>query len=224
MGYKITRWITNLIIRLTTRLEIHGLERIPRSGSFVIASNHLGRLDPALVYHFLDREDIIMLVAEKYQKNPLLRWFARQLDAIFVNRFEADFNAVRQALKRLHQGGVLVLAPEGTRSPTAALIEGRHGVSFLAAKASVPIYPVALAGSEDRKVYPQLKRLRRAHVIVRVGEPFTLPPLSSKERDAVLHEYTGEIMCRIAALLPPEYRGVYADHPRLRELLSQALP
>ena len=220
MGYKITRWITNLIIRLTTRLEIYDLERIPLSGSFVIASNHLGRLDPALVYHFLDREDIIMLVAEKYQKNPLLRWFARQLDAIFVNRFEADFNAVRQALKRLRKGGVLVLAPEGTRSPTAALIEGRHGVSFLAAKAGVPIYPVALAGSEDRKVYPQLKRLRRAHVVIRVGEPFTLPPLAGKDREVALQEYTDEIMCRIAALLPPGYRGVYADHPRLQELLS----
>lgn len=220
MGYKITRWITNLIIRLAARLEIYGLERIPRSGSFAIASNHLGRLDPALVYHFLDRDDIIMLVAEKYQKNPLLRWFATQLDAIFVNRFEADFNAVRQALKRLRQGGVLVLAPEGTRSPTAALIEGRHGVSFLAAKAGVPIYPVALAGSEDCRVYPQLRRLRRAHIVVRIGEPFTLPPLSGKERDAALQAYTDEIMCRIAALLPPEYRGVYAEHPRLQELLS----
>ena len=182
MAYKIARGILNLIVRLVTRLKVYGRERIPDAGSFVIASNHLGRLDPVLVYYFLDREDIIMLAAEKYKKIALARWFAKQLGAIFVNRFEADFGAVRQALRRLQKGGVLVLAPEGTRSQTGALIEGRHGVSFLAAKAGVPIFPVALTGTEDRQVYPQLRRLRRAQVTIRVGEPFTLPPLSGKEQ------------------------------------------
>ncbi len=224
MAYKIARGILNLIVRLATHLQVYGRERIPDSGSFVIASNHLGRLDPVLVYYFLDREDIIMLAAEKYQKIALARWFAKQLGAIFVNRFEADFGAVRQALRRLQKGGVLVLAPEGTRSQTGALIEGRHGVSFLAAKAGVPIFPVAVTGTEDRQVYPQLRRLRRAQVTIRVGEPFTLPPLSGKEREEALHGYTDEIMCHIAALLPPEYRGVYADHPRLQELLHTEHP
>ena len=133
MAYWFARSLIKLIIRLTCRLEIHGLERLPKTGAFAVASNHLGRLDPLLVYYLLDRRDIIMLVAEKYRENALARWFVRQLDGIFVDRFEADFRAVREALTRLRSGGLLVLAPEGTRSPTGALIEGPHGISYLAA-------------------------------------------------------------------------------------------
>jgi 1-acyl-sn-glycerol-3-phosphate acyltransferase len=55
---------------------------------------------------------------------------------------------------------------------------------------------------------------------VRIGQPFILPPLQGQDRDAALQEYTDEIMCRIAVLLPPDYRGVYADHPRLRQLVE----
>jgi 1-acyl-sn-glycerol-3-phosphate acyltransferase len=234
MGYRISILIARLIVRLFLRLEMQGLENIPASGSYVIASNHLGRLDPVLIYYVSGRRDIIMLVAEKYRKSAVWRWFVKQLDAIFVNRFEADFGAVRQALSRLRKGGVLVLAPEGTRSKTGALIEGRPGVSYMAAKAGVPIIPVAITGTEDRKVVASLKRLRRPKVIARAGNAFTLPPLKAgrsaaasasasagRDRDEALQEYTDEIMCRIAALLPPEYRGVYAEHPRLKELLGQ---
>jgi len=219
MAYWTARFLINLIIRLTCRLEIHGLERLPKTGAYAVASNHLGRLDPLLVYYLLDRRDIIMLVAEKYRENALAHWFVRQLDGIFVDRFEADFRAVRQALTRLRSGGVLVLAPEGTRSPTGALIEGHHGISYLAAKAAVPIYPVGSSGTQDHAVLADFKRLRRARVVVKVGEPFTLPEISRQGRAESLAAYTDEIMCRIAALIPAEYRGVYTDHPRLKELL-----
>ena len=220
MAYWIARSLIKLIVRLTCRLEIHGLERLPKTGAFAVASNHLGRLDPLLVYYLLDRRDIIMLVAEKYRENALARWFVRQLDGIFVDRFEADYRAVRQALTRLRAGGLLVLAPEGTRSPTGALIEGHHGISYLAAKAGVPIYPVGITGTQDRAVLANFKRLRRARVVGVVGEPFTLPGISRQGREESLAAYTDEIMCRIAALIPPEYRGVYADHPRLVQILQ----
>jgi 1-acyl-sn-glycerol-3-phosphate acyltransferase len=142
------------------------------------------------------------------------------LNVIWVDRFNADFSAIREALSRLKKGGALVLAPEGTRSKTGALIEGRPGISYLAAKAGVPIVPVAIVGSEDKVVVSYLKRLRRAPITIRIGEPFTLPPVPVKDREAALQQYTDEIMCRIAALLPVEYRGVYTDHPRLKELLE----
>jgi 1-acyl-sn-glycerol-3-phosphate acyltransferase len=220
MGFKIVHFIIDLLVRLTSRVTVEGLEKVPFDKSIVLAGNHIGRLDAILIYHFTGRKDVIMLVAEKYQEIPMAHWFVKQLDAIWVNRFGADFSALREALNRLKKGGVLVLAPEGTRSPDGKLQQGRPGVSYMAAKAGVPIYPVALIGSEDFKVYPQLKRLKRARVLARVGDPFTLPPLPTKDRDAFLEQYTDEIMCRIAALLPPEMRGVYADHPRLKELLE----
>jgi len=220
MGYKISRLILKLIVRLFTRLEVFGLENVPPSGPYVAATNHLGRLDPLLVYYLSDRKDIIMLVAEKYREIAIARWFVKRLDAIFVDRYNADFTVLRKALKRLRAGGMLVLAPEGTRSKTGALIQAHPGVSYLAAKAGAPIVPTALTGTEDKNVVGSFRRLRRPKVVVRIGEPFTLPPIPSTDREAALQEYTDEIMCRIAALLPSSYRGVYADHPRLKELLE----
>ena len=113
----------------------------------------------------------------------------------------------------------MVLAPEGTRSQSGALLEGRPGASYLATKANVPIIPVALMGTEDWLVKSQITRLRRSKVIIKVGKPFTLPPIKGEYRENSLQDHTDEIMLRIAALLPPAYRGVYANHPRLHEFL-----
>jgi 1-acyl-sn-glycerol-3-phosphate acyltransferase len=113
------------------------------------------------------------------------------------------------------------MSPEGTRSPTGGLLEGRPGAAYLAAKSGLPVVPVAEYGGEDAKVIERLRRFRRMEIHIQVGEPFILPPLPARNREAVLQEYTDEIMCRIAALLPPAYHGVYADHPRLKELLGE---
>ncbi len=220
LGNLFTRGLIKLVMRTVTRLQVVGIEHLPTSGSFVIVSNHLGRLDPPLVYYYLDRPDIIMMVAEKYRTAPLIPWFVEQLDGLFIDRFNADFKTVREALNRLKAGGVLVLAPEGTRSKIGSLLEGRSGASYLAAKAGVPIIPVAITGTEDKKVVANLLRLRKSPVILRLGEPFYLPPLHGHDRETQLKQYTDEIMCRLAALLPPDFRGVYAEHPRLKELLA----
>jgi 1-acyl-sn-glycerol-3-phosphate acyltransferase len=79
---------------------------------------------------------------------------------------------------------------------------------------------VAITGTEDQALFGNLKKLRRAHITLTAGPAFTLPPLPRENRDEVLKQYTDEIMCHIAALLPEKYRGVYAEHPRLKELLN----
>jgi 1-acyl-sn-glycerol-3-phosphate acyltransferase len=81
--------------------------------------------------------------------------------------------------------------------------------------------PVAITGTEDKALFGSIKRFRRAHITVTAGPAFTLPPLPRENRDEALKQYTDEIMCRIAALLPEKYRGVYANHQRLKELLEE---
>lgn len=218
---RFTRWLIHFVLNTVANVTVIGDEKVPRDGSFIIAANHIGRLDAVLIYQFSDREDVILFVAEKYRKVPFIPWFAKHLNAIWIDRFNADFAALREALARLKNGGVMVLAPEGTRSPSASLQKAKPGVSFLAMKAGVQIFPVSLVGSEDSYVVSQLKRFRRANITIRVGDPFILPPVSGKDRDAALDRYTDEIMCQIGALLPPAYRGVYAEHPRLAELLAE---
>jgi len=219
MKYSTLRAIVRFIMKLITDIEVKGIEKLP-PGNVIVAANHLGRLDTAVLLCIIDREDIIMPVAEKYRDHPLYGAIGRAANAIWLNRFEADYSALRQILERMKQGGMLVIAPEGTRSKTEALQEGKMGVAFLAGKSGYPVLPVALTGTEDRGVVQNLKRLRRSKITVTAGELLTIELPPGKGREQVMRTATDEIMCRIAAVLPEQYRGVYADHPRLKELLN----
>jgi 1-acyl-sn-glycerol-3-phosphate acyltransferase len=128
---------------------------------------------------------------------------------------------MRKIIGLMQTGNILVIAPEGTRSRTGTMNEGKPGVSYLAAKLNRPIVPVGLAGTEDKVIIDNLLHFRRSHIFVTAGKAFNLPPFPTKDRDIVLKQYTDEIMCRIAALIPEKYRGVYSKHPRLMELLVQ---
>ncbi len=208
-----------LILSIIARVEIIGSENLP-AGGFVIAANHIGRLDAALAYYVLDRPDIIMVVAEKYEKFAIFRWLVKLTNGMFVDRYNADIHAIRETLRRLQQGQVFTITPEGTRSKSGNLIEAKPGGIYLAWKAGVPVLPVALTGTEDAVVTDRLKHFKRLKIKIVAGQSFTLPPVKGKDRDAAMQQYTDEVMCRIAALLPEERRGVYANHPRLKELLK----
>jgi 1-acyl-sn-glycerol-3-phosphate acyltransferase len=219
MKQKTFRSIVSFILPLIARIELIGVEKVPQ-GQFIIASNHLGRLDSSLLYYVFDRDDIILPTAEKYKNHPLYGRLGKAMGAIWLNRFEPDIHAVKEILRRLKAGGLLAIAPEGTRSKTESLQEGKPGAAYLASKVNIPIIPIALTGTEDRLVKYNLKHLRRSHIIVRAGNPFNLPPIDNKDREASLHTATDEIMCQIASLLPEKYRGVYSEHPRLKEILK----
>lgn len=216
----IIRWLIRVIFNLAAKVEISGYEHLPENESYVIATNHLGFVDAPIAFYALDRWDMYIPVAEKWEKNPFLKWLGRYFNFIFIDRFNPDIKALRKIIALMEEGNILIIAPEGTRSRLGSMNEGRPGVSYLAAKLNRPIVPVALAGTEDKVFWENLKCLRRNHVTVKAGPAFMLPPLPHENRDEALKQYTDEIMCRIAALLPEKYRGVYADHPRLKELLS----
>ena len=221
MVYSLVTFLLRAILRVIARVTVYGLENLPsNTANFVAVSNHIGRLDPAIVYYLLRRKDIIMLVAEKYEEHTWSRMLAKAVNGIFVDRYNADLNAIREVLRRIKQGGVAVLAPEGTRSPNTALIQGWDGASYIAAKSGLPILPVGVTGSGDKEVADRLKHLKRLIVTLSIGPTFTLPPLEARTRDEQLARYTEEIMCHIAAELPETYRGMYTDHPRLKDLLA----
>ena len=163
-----------------------------------------------------------VFAAEKWEKHWFLGPFFRSLDAIFVRRGEVDRKALRQALGVLRGGGVLGLAPEGTRSKTGALQRGRSGAAYMAYRAGVPLLPVVTTG--QKQVFASLRRLRRARVRVVYGPPFDPPPVEGKASAREVHDFSQEIMYRLAAMLPPEYRGVYQDVTEKRPDLLPAPP
>lgn len=216
------RWLVRFVINLVARVEVTGYDNLPTEGNFVIATNHLGIIDAPMAYYALDRWDLFIPVAEKWENIPIFRFLGRYFNFIFIDRFNPDIKAMRKIIKLMDEGNNLIIAPEGTRSRVGSMIEGRPGVSYLATRLNQPIIPVALIGTEDKALFGNLKRLRRTPIKVKAGKPFTLPPLPRENRDRILQEYTDEIMCRIAAMMPERYWGVYKDHPRLKGLLNSA--
>lgn len=220
--------LLRFLFDLLTRLEVQGEEHIPLSGAAILAANHVSIIDGPLVFILLKRRDATGLVADKYLKNPPIRWLVNQIGGIWINRESSDIQALRAAIAYLEKGGLLGIAPEGTRSHSAALSKAKTGVAFLADRAAlslgcpVPIVPLAITGTD--RVFHELKRLRRARVLVRVGEAFTLPTLSKEGRAEALQRNTDEIMSRIACMLPESYRGAYAGCARVLELVGAGLP
>lgn len=221
MAQRLLRKLIKLVLGFIAKVEIEGLEHVPASGGYILAANHLGRSDSALLYYFIDRKDLIMPVAEKYKDHWLFGPLVRSLGGFFINRFDADLQAIREVLKRLAAGGVFVIAPEGTRSKTEQLQQGHSGIAYFANKSKLPVLPIAITGTEDRLMVANLKKFKRSLIKVRAGEPFYLTDFKATDTQA-LENATTEVMCRIAAMLPESYRGYYAEHARVKELEQNA--
>jgi 1-acyl-sn-glycerol-3-phosphate acyltransferase len=220
---RVLRFLIRVFLRLIANIEICGKENLPLTGGMIISSNHIGILDIIMVYYGIERTDLFIPVAEKWEKIGWIRWLGRQLNFLFIDRYNPDLKAMRKMIALMKDGKCLVIAPEGTRSLTGALIEGKPGVAYLAARSGFPVIPVAITGTEDEVIKANVKKFRKSNITLTGGKPFIIPPLPKKNRDEALQKYTDEIMCQMAAILPERYRGVYAEHPRLKELLESSV-
>ena len=208
--------IVRFLMRHLTRTQFIGLENIPTEGGVIFALNHLSYIDSPLLFVNPRRPDITALITTKYQSHPFIRWFSETAEGIWIDRDVADFTAIRKASQALAQGRALGIAPEGSRSKSHMLGEGKHGTAMLALKSNVPIVPTGIQGTE--LAIDELKHFKKPHMIARFGKSFTLSPITDPEnRSEILARYTEEIMCRVAVLLPEKYQGVYKNHPRLKE-------
>jgi 1-acyl-sn-glycerol-3-phosphate acyltransferase len=199
--------VISILSRLLARVEVKGQEHFPKTGPLLLMTNHLHMLDAPLVFYVIPRRPVVF-AADSWRKAPFLGWFLDVFgDAIWVARGQADRSALGQALTVLRSGGLLGIAPEGTRSRTGGLGQGYTGVAFLATRAPAPILPVAIFGQE--KAFSYWKRLRRVPVQIRFGSLVHLP--QGHIRTAQLEELTDQLMLTLASMLPPEYRGIYAD-------------
>lgn len=198
------------LLGLMARREVVGLEHIPRQGPCLLVFNQRSVFDTPLVSALVPRPDVTGLVARDYRRNPFYRVLVECGGGVWITRRSADRGALSAALDALERGWVVGISPEGRRSRTGGLVEGRPGPAFLAKRSGAPVVPVGLAHTD--RIAGSLAHLRRAAVTIRVGEPFRLPPFESGGHREQLRADTDLIMCRIASLLPERDRGAYASH------------
>ncbi|MEO5899954.1 MAG: HAD-IB family hydrolase [Ilumatobacteraceae bacterium] len=220
-----TRFLQRPELLLNVRLDVAGIEKIPRDGAVIAVFNHRSYFDATVVgavlgqtgrsFRFLGKKEVF--------DAPLIGAFSRMAGGIRVNRSSGSNEPLDQALKVLEAGEAIALAPEGTipRGPAffATELQGRWGAARLAAASKAPVVPVALWGTE--KVWPRNSRLPRLSfsdrpvIRVRVGDPV---PLAHRSPDAD----TKRIMRALVDLLPDEAR--VARTPTAEELAATYPP
>ncbi len=205
--YRLGRLLARIFIPTFGRIEVVGRENVPPYGPLIVAPNHQSNADPPVLVYAIGRPLWWMAKRELFS-NPLNAYFMRAVHVHPIDRDGRDLEALGWAQETLAADRALVLFPEGTRSP-GALKEGSDGATYIALRSGAPILPVAITGTERvrgvAKIAFHFQRLR-----VVIGEPFTLPVVEGRLEREVLHSLTDQVMERIAVLLPPEYRGVYA--------------
>jgi 1-acyl-sn-glycerol-3-phosphate acyltransferase len=206
------RILIRVVVRLLTRTNVAGVERLPSAGPLLVVFNHLGHLDGVVVIAKLPYNVEAVALSDLYRV-PVTSQMLRLYGAIPVNRDVFDRTVVERSVNALTHGGVVALAPEARMSVTGALERARGGAAYLALKTRSPILPVALTGTQNTLVYGAWKARRRPAITMTIGEVFSLPdlPLAGTGRKQSIEQASDLIMSRLAALLPPQYRGVYAD-------------
>ncbi len=207
--YELIRFVTRVLFWLLVDFDPQGLDHIPEKGPALIVSNHINLMDP-LVPGLAVKRRIVFMAKEELFGTRIGRWMLETLEAIPVPRGQiAARRALQRAGEALQQGRVVCTFPEGTRSRVPGMGRAHDGPALLAMRAGVPVVPVAITGTH--LVMPEGRFLpRRGPISIRFGEPIQVPLVTGRLDRRELEELTERIMRRIAALLPPEYRGVYA--------------
>ena len=192
--YYLAGYLVRNYARVFRRLEVEGLDLIPRSEArgLIIASNHVSNFDPPLVGSLVPREIHFMAKRELFETQPL-RWVCEHLMAFPIDRSKGDTKGIKEALRFLKSGVAVGIFPQGTRNAGDAAAQG--GAAFLAQRADVPLQPVA--------IWEEGGRLR-----VRFGTPIYPKDKSKTE----MRTLTQTLMTRIYELLPAKAQNTSDTH------------
>jgi len=201
-------WFIRIIMNILCKIDARSLRQLPKRGPCIVVTNHINFLEVPLLYTRLMPRNICALVKAETWNNPLLGFLGNLWNAIPINRGAIDRKALSTAREVLDEGGILVVAPEGTRSGDGRLRRGRPGVVLLALNSGIPVFPLAHYGGET--FWRNFRSFRRTPFTVKRGKPFLVEigkKSCGREQRNVIAD---EIMRRIAELLPERLKGYYA--------------
>ena len=216
MLYWVIKAILKPLLGALYRVRGEGIENLPRRGPAIIAANHLSFLDSFFIPLMVPRRRVTYLAKIDYFKSWKTAWFFKAVGQIPTERGggRKSQQSLEIALEVLHDGKLLGIYPEGTRSPDGYLYRGRTGVARLALAARVPVIPCGVVGTDE--VMPKAAKMPRLwgrpKVRVRFGKPLDFSRYFDNATDRfVLRSVTDEIMYEIMRLSGQEYRDEYAS-------------
>lgn len=192
--------------------KVEGRENVPLTGPVILVANHVHVIDPILLVFGLPRW-ITFVAKEELFHSLFLRLWLRWAGSLPLQRdgkVKEKQRILESARKALQEGLILGMFPEGGRSHDGKLRKGKPGSAVIASKTDVPLLPVGIAGTD--KVHGISWLWKRPRIVVKIGKPFKLPPISGRMSKSQMELLTTQLMREIAALLPPEYQGAYEKH------------
>lgn len=199
--YRFVRALILFLGRLLFRLEARGVENVPRHGGALLVANHASNLDPPLIAVSVPRACHTLAKRELFDV-PFLGWCIRRLYAHPIDRAGVDRRALRECVDVLRRGELLLLFPEGTRTPDGKLQPAKAGAAMIAAQADVPIVPVWIEGTFEAlprgRSWPRLRK-----VCIHFGPPFLPQEIlvhGGSDRRRAYDLLAQEMMKRIATL------------------------
>lgn len=207
--------LARVALATLTDLQIIGRENLPKEGPLLVAANHFSFIDPVAMVGAAPWPLEFIGGFQMPNAPASVTWIPKLWGYYPVHRGSVSRDALRASEAVLAQGGVLGVFPEAGNWATV-LRPARPGTAFLAVRTGVWILPMGFDGLTD--VFPRLRQGRRAHVTLRIGQPFG--PFratgTGRKRRQQLETIGHEIMRRIAELIPAEKRGHYSDDPAIR--------
>jgi 1-acyl-sn-glycerol-3-phosphate acyltransferase len=197
-------------------IHVEGLEQVPPDPVLYVC-NHLSNADGLTLQRALRPRRAWFLAGVKLQQTAMTRLATETVDTIFIRPGSPDIEALRRAVDTLKEGRSVLVFPEGGRSRSGALMQAQKGVSLIAQRANVPIVPVAMSGTEKLMPIDDAnmggERLHKARIDVRFGKALSVEALKAAAHGAEdpRQALTDAVMREVARLLPPAYRGVYAE-------------
>ncbi|CEP67702.1 1-acyl-sn-glycerol-3-phosphate acyltransferase [Moorella glycerini] len=162
MFYQFAKFVCYLFLRFFCRWEVQGRENFPLEGPVIVIANHISYLDPVAVGVAAPRT-VRFMAKEELFHIPIVNWIITGLHAFPVRRGRSDRAALKAALEVLHDGQVLGMFPEGTRSKDGRLLPFQHGAALLALKTGAPLLPVAVKNTN--------RVFRGGRIKVIIGQP-----------------------------------------------------
>jgi 1-acyl-sn-glycerol-3-phosphate acyltransferase len=212
--YRCFIMMVRTLLFLFARFTVSGRENVPPRGPLILVANHISNFDPHVIGTAVPRRVRTVAKVELF-RHPLTALIVRGCDAIPINRKGIAKETFEEVIATLGRDGAVGLFPEGTRSQ-GALMRPKHGVTMVALKTGAPILPIAITGTEEIK--GPLSLFRRPKVQVAIGQAFTLPRLEGNIAKPQLAALSDMVMERIAAVLPPAYRGAYPLTPPAKKV------
>ncbi len=205
---KVLTGVIKALIAMTCKVDDRELYRIPEEGPLIVLFNHINFLEAPLIRTRLIKRDVYALTKQETWENPIFRILANSWGGIPIDRNNPAVSSMRNAELILKDRKVLFVAPEGTRSGDGQLGRGNPGLTSLAIRTKSTVLPLAHYGGEF--FWSNCKRLKRTRITFRIGPLITIDAPHPVTKQVRL-DITDQLMYELAALLPQQYRGEYAE-------------